>query len=91
MKINDVLLIKGHKITLPKNWRKGKVEDLIVSKDNDIHGAVLSVYNKRKDTRSFLLKRPVETLIPFEIMSCTKEDNEYFQTLSVIVEKEKWQ
>ena len=47
--------------------------------------------NKRKDARSFLLKRPVETLIPFEIMSCTKEDNEYFQTLSVIVKKEKWQ
>ena len=37
--------------------------------------------NKRKDARSFLLKRPVETLIPFEVRSYTKEDNGYLSNL----------
>ena len=32
------------------------------------------VYNKKKDS-TFLLKRPVQKLIPFEIMNCVKEDN----------------
>ena len=32
------------------------------------------VYNKKKDS-TFLLKRPVQKLIPFEIMNCVKKDN----------------
>ena len=57
-------------------WRKVKVEELIVSRGSKIRGAVLSVYNKKKDTLTFLLKRPVQILIPFGIMNCVKEDNE---------------
>ena len=74
LKINDVVLIQDDKITPRKNWRREKVEELIVRRDSKIRGAVLRVYNKKKDS-TFLLKRPVQKLIPFEIMYCVKEDN----------------
>ena len=48
--------MQDDKITPRNNWRWGKVEELIVSK---IFGAVLLVYNKKKDS-TFLFKRPVQ-------------------------------
>ena len=74
LKINDVVLIQANKITPRNNWKRGKVEKLIVSRDSQIRGAVSRVYNKRKDS-TFLLKRPVQKWIPFEIMRLV-----YFQT-----------
>ena len=74
MKINDVVLIQNGKITPRNNWRRGKVEELIVRRDSKIRRAVLHVYNKKKDS-TFFLKRPVQKLIPFEIRNCVKEDN----------------
>ena len=73
MKINDAVLIQDNKITPRNNWRREKVQ-LIVSKDCKIHGAVLRAYNKKKDS-TFLLKRPVQKLIPFEIMNCVNKAN----------------
>ena len=74
MKISDVVLIQDDKITSHNNWKNGKVEELIVSKDSKIRDAVLRVYNKKKDSTP-LLKRPVQKLIPFKIMNCAKEYN----------------
>ena len=74
LKINDVVLIQANKITPRNNLKRGKVEKLIVSRDSQIRGAVSRVYNKRKDS-TFLLKRPVQKWIPFEIMRLV-----YFQT-----------
>ena len=50
LKINDVVLIQDDKITSRNNWRRGKVEELIVSRDSKIRGAVLRVYNNNKDS-----------------------------------------
>ena len=55
LKINDVVLIQDDKMTPRNNCRRGKVEELIVSRDSKILGAVLRVYNKKKDS-TFLLK-----------------------------------
>ena len=33
------------------------------------------MYITKKKESTFLLKRPVQKLIPFEIMNCVKEDN----------------
>ena len=74
MKINDVVLIYDDKITQRNNCRRGKVEEMILSRDSKIRGAVLRVYNRNKYS-TFLMKRPVQKLIPFEIMNCVKEDN----------------
>ena len=82
LKINDVVLIQDDKITPGNNWRRGKVEELIVSRDSKIRGAVLPVYNKKKDS-TFLLKRPVQKLIPLEIMKCVKEDNKNVPCVTV--------
>ena len=94
LKINDVVLIQDDKTTPRNNWRKGKVEELIVSRDSKIRGAVLRVYNKKKDS-TFLLKRTVQKLIYyihfhihllytlFEIMNCVKEDNKNLPCITV--------
>ena len=74
LKINNVVLIQDDKITPHNNWRREKVEELIVSRESKIRAPVLGVYNKKKDS-TFLLKRPIKKLIPFEIMNCVKEDN----------------
>ena len=74
LKINDVVLIQDDKITPRNNYKRGKVEKLIVSRDSKIRGAALHVYNKKKDS-TFLLKRPAQKLNPFEIINCVKEDN----------------
>ena len=73
LKINDEVLIQDDKITPCSNWKRGNIEELIVSRDSKIPGAVLRVYNKKKDS-TFLLKRPVQRMIPFEIMNCVKKD-----------------
>ena len=52
MKINDVV-IQDDKITQRNNWRRGKVEELIVSRDSKICGAVLRVYKKIKIHRFY--------------------------------------
>ena len=80
LKINNVVLIQDDKITPHNNWRKGKVKELIVSRDSKIRGTVLRVYQKKKG-HTFLLKRPVKNLIPLEIMNCVKGDNENFPNL----------
>ena len=77
LKINNVVLIQDDKITPRSNWKRGKVEELIVSRDC---GAVLRVYNKQEDS-TFLLKRPMPKVIPFEI--------KMFRTLLVIVHNKK--
>ena len=74
LKINNVVLIQDDKITPHNNWRREKVEELIVSRESKIRAPVVGVYNKKKDS-TFLLKRPIKKLIPFEIMNCVKEDN----------------
>ena len=44
--INDVVLTQNDKITPRNNWRKRKIEELIVSTDIKTCGAVLRVCNK---------------------------------------------
>ena len=87
MKINNVL-IQDDKITPRNNWGGGRVEELIVSRDSKLRGAGFRVYNKKKDS-TFLLKKLVQNLIPFEIMNSVKEDNKMFQTLLLIVHNER--
>ena len=87
MKINNVL-IQDDKITPRNNWGRGRVEELIVSRDSKLRGAGFRVYNKKKDS-TFLLKKLVQNLIPFEIMNSVKEDNKMFQTLLLIVHNER--
>ena len=74
MKINNVLLIKDDETTPSNNSKRGKVEELIVSRDIKTRGAVLRVYNKKKDS-TFSLKRAIQKLILLEIMNFVKEDN----------------
>ena len=82
LKIKNAVLVQEDKITPRNNWRRGKVEELIVSRDSKIRGAVLRVYKKKKDSK-FLLKRPIQKLVLFEIMNCVKEDNKNVSCVTV--------
>ena len=86
--MKNIVLIQDNKITPRNNWRRRKVEELIVSRDSKIRGEVLRVYNEKKDS-TFLLKRPVQKLIPFEIM--LKRAIRMFRTLLLIVHNKKQQ
>ena len=53
-----------------------------MSRDSKICGVALRVYNKKKGGR-LLLKKPVQRLIPFEIMNCVKEGYENVKNFTV--------
>ena len=63
--VNDVVLIKDD-IRCPRTqWRMGKVEEVVVGRDELVRGAKLAVLSK--EGFRTIIHRPVEKLIPFEI------------------------
>ena len=68
---NSMVISTGDVVTVHEDgqprsqWRLGKVESLILGKDNKIRAAVVKVKSKRG--RTTLLKRPVQKLFPLEI------------------------
>ena len=69
--IGDVVLIKDD-CHIPRfQWRLGKVEKLIIGNDNKVRGAKLTAVSKGGD--GTFSNRPVQKLIPFEIVN--NDDN----------------
>ena len=66
LRIGDVVLIKDDTHVPRSQWRLGKVEKLIVGKDNRVRGAKLTVISKGGERTT--CSRPVQKLIPFEIV-----------------------
>ena len=75
LKLDDTELTRDDKVTPRNDWRKGKEDELLTGRDDDIRGTVLPVYNKNTDTTS-LLKRSIPKLIPLEITNCTNDKKE---------------
>ena len=73
--------MQDDKITPRNNWRRGKVEELILSK---ICGAVLRVYNKKKNS-TFLFKRPVQNWFHLKLWTVLKRTIKMSRTLLLIV------
>ena len=62
---NDVVLIKDDD-KLPRNkWKMAKIENVITGNDGEIRGAVIKVCVNGKCN---LITRPIQRLIPFEIV-----------------------
>ena len=78
LKLNDVVLIKNDTPTPRSKWRIGKVEELIVGKDGKTRGAKLKLNTESGNTT--VAHRPVQKLIPFEIVeeksSCVNSNEE---------------
>ena len=68
---NDVVLIKDDD-KLPRNkWKMAKIENVISGNDGKIRGAVLKVC---VNGRCNLIMRPIQRLIPFEIVKTNNND-----------------
>ena len=62
--VGDVVII--HTEDLPRSlWKMGRVEELIRGKDGVVRGASIRV--QAKETRSKLLRRPIQKLYPVEL------------------------
>ena len=71
--VGDVVLIKADAPTPRSLWRKGKIEKLVKGKDEKVRGAILRVITKKGDQEQ--ISRPIQKLIPFEIVDDTKKKN----------------
>ena len=77
LKVNDVLLVKDDILTPRSSWRLACVDSLVVGRDGNVRGGVLSAISKNgKRTK---LTRPLQKLIPLEVTSetdntCSNED-----------------
>ena len=60
-----MVLIKEN-VTPRMNWKMGKVESLIIGRDNLIRGATLKTYQK-KTNKTCIIRRPLQYLIPLEV------------------------
>ena len=65
LEIGDVVLIRDKNYLPRQKWRLGKVEELVVGKDGNIRSARLKVHS---NTGVNFCHRPVQKLIPFEIV-----------------------
>ena len=82
------MLIQDDKITPRHNWRREKVEELIVSRDSKIRGAVLRVYNKRKTLR-FYWRDPYKNWFHLKLWTVLMRAIKMFRVLLLIVHNEK--
>ena len=76
--MGDVVLIKDDTHTPRSMWRIGKVERLVVGRDGKVRGADLVVVLKKGHRTT--ASRPVQKLIPFEIVQATKNDSNERET-----------
>ena len=64
----DVVLLKENEPSVRNEWRMGRVMDLVKGKDGQIRGAKVKVLSKKNGKQTVVL-RPLQRLIPFEIVS----------------------
>ena len=63
LQVGDVVLVKEDNIKR-NGWKMGKVEELVVGKDEVVRGAKLKVFSKGKPV---YLSRPIQRLYPVEV------------------------
>ena len=70
LNVNDVVLVKGDILTARSSWRMARVDSLVVGRDGNVRGGVLSAVSRNgKRTK---LTRPLQKRIPLEVTSRTK-------------------
>ena len=68
MKEGDVVLIKENNPTPRLSWKKEVIEKLIIGNDKNVRGvSVRGTYGK--STKTVVLNRPLQLLIPLELSS----------------------
>ena len=67
LKLGDVVIIKDDKITPRNSWRTALVDSFVIGNDGKIRGAMLITISK--DGRRTKMNRPIQKLIPLEVVS----------------------
>ncbi len=67
LNVGDVVVVKNEKIVPRNSWRLGRVESIVVGKDNCVRGAKLSTMSN--EGRRTTIRRPLQKIIPFELVS----------------------
>ena len=73
LKVGDVVIIKEDNIVPRSSWRMGLVESLVAGKDGYVRGANLRSISKEGKTTK--LSRPLQKLVPLEVVRDTKPSN----------------
>ena len=66
--VNDVVLVKGDILTPRNSWRIVRVDSLVVGRDGNVRGGVLSAVSKN-GKRTKLTRPKLQKLIPLEVNS----------------------
>ena len=76
LKVDDVVIVKDDILTPRSSWRIARVKSLIIGRDGNVRGGVLSAISQ--DGKRTTLTRPLQKLIPLEVTetSSTHADSE---------------
>ena len=67
LQVGDVVVIKPESSVTPRSsWRLGRVQSLVVGKDEHVRGANLST--RTATDRTSIIARPLQKIVPFEIL-----------------------
>ena len=72
----DMVIIKDDDNSPRNRWKKGVINELIVGKDSEVRGAIIRVCDKKNKVHT--LKRPIQRLIPLELLRENCEKNERY-------------
>ena len=72
LKVGDVVIIKDEKVRSRSCWRLGRIESLVVGKDDKVRGVNLQTISKQFHRTK--MSRPLQKIIPLEIVSTTSDE-----------------
>ena len=74
MRIEEIVIIKGTKSRLL--WRKGITKRFLESRDGKVRGTELVVFQP-KTKKTFIINRPIQHLVPLEVLDNFEEENDF--------------
>ena len=74
LRIGEIDIIKDDKPRLL--WRKGKINRFLESRDGEVRGAELVVFQP-KVKKTCMIKRPIQYLVPLEVSDNFEEENDF--------------
>ena len=74
LKVGDVVVVKGDTFTPRNSWKLGLVDSLVIGQDQHVRGA--NLITRSKEGRRSVVTRPLQKIVPFEIVSDSDEPTE---------------
>ena len=74
LKVGDVVVVKEDNFTPRNSWKLGLVDSLVIGQDQHVRGA--NLITRSKEGRRSVVTRPLQKIVPFEIVSDSDEPTE---------------